>query len=202
MEKDGMNEMLVPGQYQGSDMGTVEKRSGRSNEEADRIFERACRRLLDVNSWGRLAGVSAFQLMDTSGISVDREAREGDYIRIDIPGPATMAGMGYDWVRVEEIKSFEKDGIAGLGMRVRPSAHPVSGNPETAHFLQETATSTFIIRREGNAVSAEEHGRNEVANTSAGNLIDKGRNMVVGLAAKLGLSYPQWKSLVKAFLAD
>jgi len=202
MEKDGMNSMLVPVQNEGSEMDTVETRSACSIEAANAIYEKACGRLLDVNSWGKLAGISDFQLIDPTGVRVEREVQEGDFIRIDIPGPGTAAGMGYDWVRVEEIKSFEQDGTAEVGMRVRPSAHPVSGSPETAHFLQDSATSTFIIRRKGNEVSAEEHGRNEVANTKASGLIDKGRNMIVGLAAKLGLSYPQWKSLVKAFLAD
>ncbi|MGM9478110.1 hypothetical protein ACS5PU_16915 [Pedobacter sp. GSP4] len=202
MEKGNFKGDLIPPQYRGSSMDAEEKRSACSIAEANSIFERACGRLLAVNTWGKLAGVSAFQLMDASGVSVERAAREGDYIRIDIPGPGTMAGMGYDWVRVEEVKSFEKDGTAEVAMKVRPCAHPVSGSPETAHFLQDTATSTFIIRRKGNEVSAEEHGRNEVANTDTVGLIDKGRNMVVGLAAKLGLSYPQWKSLVRAFLAD
>lgn len=202
MKADDHIERFVPDQHQGSSMDAIEKRVAQSREDAARLFERASGRLLNINGWGNLAGVSAFQLMDASGIRVEREVREGDYIRIDIPGPGTIAGMGYDWVRVEEIQSFgESDGQI-VGIRVRPSAHPVSGSLETAHFLKDTATSTFIIKRIGIEVLAEEHGRNEVTNTDAERLLDKGRNFTVGIAAKLGLSYPQWKSLVKAFLAD
>lgn len=193
---------LIPVQHEGSRMDVVEKRSGETKEEAANIFKRACERLMNVNSWGELAGLSAFQLIDSSGVRVNREVKEGDYIRIDIPGPGTVAGMGYDWVRVEEIKSVEENGNNFLGMRVRPCAHPVSDSQEAAHFLKDAATSTFIIRLNGSDVSAEEHGRNEIANTDAEKLLDKGRNFMVGVAAKLGLSYPQWKSLVKAFLSD
>jgi len=193
---------LIPDQYQGSRMDAEQRRSSQNVEEAIRIYRLGCERLLNVNRWGSLAGVSAFQLISPSGIRIEREAKQGDYIRIDLPGPGTMAGMGYDWVKIEQIKSFEREDEHGLAMTVRPSAHPVSGSTEIAHFLKDIATSTFIIRRSGNEVFAEEHGRNEVANTDAQRLLDKGRNFAVGIAAKLGLSYPQWKILVKAFLAD
>lgn len=202
MDVEEKIDSLIPDQYQGSRMDVVEQRLSPDEKQAVALFNRASERLLDVNRWGSLAGVSAFQLIDASGVRVERAVQEGDFIRIDIPGPGTMAGMGYDWVIVEQIIFLEEPDSSTLAMRVRPSAHPVSGSTEIAHFLKSIATSTFLIRRDGKAVFAEEHGRNEVANTDVERLIDKGRNFTVGLAAKLGLSYPQWKSLVKAFLAD
>lgn len=202
METDKDNYGLIPEQHEGSRMDAVETRSAETVKEARDVFNRACERLLDVNAWGGLAGLSDFQLIDASGISAKRNVKEGDYIRIDIPGPGTTAGMGYDWVRVEEIKKLDENDSSLIGMRVRPSAHPVSGSKETAHFLKGAATSTFIVKLSGRTVTAEEHGRNEMANTDAERLLDKGRNFTVGLAAKFGLSYPQWKNLVRAFLAD
>lgn len=193
---------LIPDQYRGSRMDAEEQRCGKDIKDAIKIYHLGCERLLNVNRWDSLAEVSAFQLIDNSGVRVDRAAREGDYIRIDIPGPGTMAGMGYDWVKIEQIKSFDRENDQVLAMTVRPSAHPVSGSTEIAHFLKDIATSTFIIRRNGNEGFAEEHGRNEVANTAVRRMLDRGRNFTVGIAAKLGLSYPQWKILVKAFLAD
>jgi hypothetical protein len=202
METDHDHLGLIPEQQAGSRMDAMEKRSAETVAEAAVIFKRACDRLLNVNAWGELAGLSDFQLIDVSGVRVERKVKEGDFIRIDIPGPGTMAGMGYDWVRVEEIKKLERDGDSTLGMRVRPSAHPISGSEETAHFLKDAATSTFIVKLNGREITAEEHGRNEMANTETESLLDKGRNFTVSLAAKFGLSYPQWKSLVSAFLAD
>ena len=55
--------------------------------------------------------------------------------------------------------------------------------------------------RENNTVTAAVLARNEVANTTNNtSLIDKLRNAVVGTGAALGLSNPQWKSLVNGLL--
>jgi len=40
-------------------------------------------------------------------------------------------------------------------------------------------------------------GRNEIINVDNENFSDNVRNYLVGLAAKIGASYPQWKSLIK-----
>jgi hypothetical protein len=52
----------------------------------------------------------------------------------------------------------------------------------------------------GTIVTAEEHGRNEVPNTDTSSTIDNIRNTLVGWSARIGLSYPQWKSLVKGII--
>ena len=192
----------VPAQYTGSEMDVIERRNCSTVEEAVTVFERACTRLLSVNEWGRYAGISAFQLIDPQGIRAERQAQLNDYIRIDIPGPGTQAGMGYDWVQIEEITTESDDKKQTLSMRVRPCAHPLSRKKETAHFLKSEATSSFIVTQTEQCVSAEEHARNEVPNTDNGSFYDKGRNFMVGMAAKLGFSYPQWKGLVKALLQD
>jgi hypothetical protein len=67
--------------------------------------------------------------------------------------------------------------------------------------LKSCATSTFQVKRIGNCVSAEEHGRNEVPNLETGHLLDNIRNAIVSAGAKIGFSYPQWKSLVSGLLS-
>lgn len=199
--KDVGNE-IIPPQIVGSAVDAVEKRKFKTETEAQALFEKASKRLLSVNDWGKYAGISSFQLMDAHGIRADRVAESGDFIRIDIPGPGTHVGMGYDWVRIEDIQ-FLSDGDQKLWyINVRPCHHPMDKDGPTAHFFKDTATSTFVIRKSGLVVTAEEHGRNEVANTDEGNFLDKSRNFFVGIAAKIGLSYPQWKSLVKGLLED
>ncbi len=193
---------IIPQQYTGTSMDALEERISASTEEAITLFNRTATKLLSINDWGKYAGMSAFQLMDPHGIKAERTAEEGDFIRIDIPGPGTQTGKGYDWVRIQEIKSINEGECQILAIIVRPCAHPLEKEGKTAHFLKDTATSTFIVKRNGVRITAEEHGRNEVPNTETGSVYDKGRNFIVGMAGKLGLSYPQWKSLVKGLLKD
>lgn len=191
---------LVPQQLVGSQMDVVEERKLNSLIQAQEFFTSAGKRLLAVNEWGKISGLSDFKVFTPEGKEAMRSAQKGDFIRIDIPGPGTLSGDGFDWVMVEEIK-IEHDGDQEMiSMCVRPCSSPLNQDKEVSHFLKDHATSTFIIRRDRITVWAEEHGRNEQANIDDGNLIDRARNLVVGFCAKLGLSYPQWKLLVKGLL--
>jgi hypothetical protein len=188
----------VPMQYTGSEMNAVEETVLETEEAAIRFFEVVKERLLNVNQWGALAKVplSTFRLTDAQGQEIDGYAKEGNYFKIDIPGPGTQTGEGFDWVKVESIETKKDADWEYLSMRVRPATNPAINDPAIAHFLQEDATSTFQVKRLGNTITAEEHGRNEVPNTKTEKGMDNVRNTLVGWGAKLGLSYPQWKSLV------
>ncbi len=192
----------VPAQHTGTEMNAVEKTELGSEEEAILFFRVVKERLLDVNHWAEIADVpmSAFSLTDAQGKEVQRKATDGDHIKIDIPGPGTKAGKGYDWVVIEQIRDELEDGAEVLSLTVRPAANPSGDDQNVAHFLQAEATSTFQVKRIKNTVYAEEHGRNEVPNTDTEDTMDNIRNMFVGWGAKLGFSYPQWKALVKGLL--
>jgi len=201
-EQENLGAAHVPPQQTGSEMNAVEKVEFDSEAEALYFFKTVKERLLDVNRWTELSGVamSDFFLTDEAGNTVQRKATGGDHIKIDIPGPGTQTGGGYDWVTIEEIKAEVLDNAEVLSMTVRPSANPLVSNPDTAHFLTDEATSTFLVKRIGHTIYAEEHGRNEVPNTEMENTLDNVRNTFVGWGAKVGLSYPQWKALVKGLL--
>lgn len=192
----------VPNQEIGSEMNAVEHVELATENEAIHFFKMVKERLLDVNRWKEIAGggMSDFFLTDEAGNLVDRKATSGDHIKIDIPGPGTQTGGGYDWVTIEEIKLQVIDDAEILSMTARPSANPLTENDDTAHFLTEAATSTFQVKRAGKTIYAEEHGRNEVPNTATDNTLDNIRNTFVGWGAKVGLSYPQWKALVKGLI--
>lgn len=193
----------VPEQRIGSEMNALHKISLKNVDQALHFFNIVKTRLLDVNNWTKIAGnLSQFQLCDEQGQPVHRLAKQGDYIRINIPGPGTHTGDGYDWVRIENITLTAGDQQEILSMRARPAPNPTSLNDDTAHFLTDEATSTFQVKRFGAVITAEEHARNEVPNVDLDNNTDKIRNSIVGWAAKLGLSYPQWKALVKGLLAQ
>jgi hypothetical protein len=201
-----MNTDPIPEQHQGdqSDVGdhldTSTRRQGHST------FVEASRRLLNVNNWHELAGKVAakFQLTDSNGEKLDRLAKVGDYIQINIPGPGLATGEGYDWVRVEAIEDKPDPGSSheSLVMRVRPTPSPVNEEKDVAHFFDESATSTFMIERNDLQVVASVHGRNEVPNKDVGRTLDKIRNTVVANAATSGISAFQWSLLTQGLLRD
>lgn len=186
----------IPKQLLGRQSDTVEKRTAASKEEATEIFTIAKERLLNVNRWHEYCGIisATFQLIDPNGKIVDGTVKAGHYIRIDIPGPGTSAGNGYDWVYVEQL---EQD-TERLAIRVRPSAGPPI-NTGTAHFFDPAATSTFLVIQKDNTVWAEVHGRNEKP-AVADSLADTVRNKLIGTIAAAGISLVQWKKLTKGLL--
>ena len=165
-------------------------------------YEKARRRMLSPALWGKLCGkLSAeFQLTDQRGNELHRLASQNDFIRIDVPGPGTSAGKGFDWVKVEAIEN--KPSVRGAelsAIRVRPAKGP--GSKEITHFFKATATSTFVVRREGNVVEACYHGRNEEPNTETRSLADEVRNAIVATGAIAGVSELQWQALIEAFIS-
>ena len=192
----------IPKQEEGSEMDVFEKTLLKDETEAKGCYALAKKRLLEVFNWDELCGFpsATFTLTDASGKTVKRAAMEGDHFKINIPGPGTTTGDGFDWVVVELIKEEQSAAGQTIIMRARPAANPLHPNPETAHFFKDKATSTFTVTREGLEVRAEVHGRNEVPNSDTSVLINNVRNVPVGWSAKIGFSYPQWKSLVTALV--
>lgn len=192
----------VPEQRTGGKIDSTAQTEFDSLEQAQQFYLVAKQRLLNISDWGSICQVplSTFMLTDASGHPVNREAREGDYVKIDIPGLGTEAGDGFDWVRIEKIAEETSSEYQLISMQARPTANPMHQDEEIAHFFTGQSTSTFQVKQLGTIVSAEEHGRNEVPNTDTSSTIDKIRNTLVGWSARIGLSYPQWKSLVKGII--
>jgi len=171
-----------------------------SADAARMFYETAKQRMLDVNQWKDLGGTATFQLTDNIGNEVDRGVRKGDHFRIDIPGPGTVAGDGYDWAYVEDVEEVTNGDVQSVAVLVRPAENPLSNDSNTAHFFSKQSTSSFVITRQGNTVSAGIYDRNIEPNTETESLVDKARNALVGLGAKHGMSKVQWQSLVDAFV--
>lgn len=195
---------LIPKQEHGASTDTISKIKLDSVEEALWEFEIVKDRLLNVSKWHELSGeiLARFQLTDASGAELSGSAKEGDYIRINVPGPGNKSGEGYDWVRIEKIESIsdESESLEFVAIKVRPCPSPVNEELSTAHFFKNIATSTFVVKRINSTISAEVHGRNEETNTDTPDVSDKIRNFIVGLGAMLGFSKVQWKSLVDGLI--
>ncbi|CAG4994697.1 hypothetical protein DYBT9275_01447 [Dyadobacter sp. CECT 9275] len=193
----------IPKNLEGTSISAESQVKSANEEEARFLFTTAKHRLLDVNSWEQLAGkaMASFTLTDEHGSDQPGLAVKGRYFRIEIPGPENNAGQGYDWVKVEEIEEYKSEDVESIGLRVRSAPNPATDSSETAHFYSDESTSTFTVTREKTTVTAAVYDRNTKANTETGELGDKIRNAVVGLAGKLAFSKIQWEKLTKGLLS-
>jgi hypothetical protein len=196
---------LVPDNYTGKPTNLSFSVILPSYEEAFTCFNRAGKRLLNPPIWHKLSGWASahFLLAGSDAEEKDRLAEEGDHFRIDVPGPGPAAGDGFDWVMVEKIKLHTNpSGISEwIFLQVRPCSNPRKSNGETAHFFKSLATSSYIIERNGNIVTARYHGRNETPNTSTDSTIDNIRNATMAAGAAMGFSEAQWTALLKGLLS-
>lgn len=192
MGRDG----LVPEQKQGAQSDTESSVELITAEDAEKFFEVAKERLLSVNLWHQLAGWGSadFQLTDAQGNDVNRKVQVEDHFKIKLPGP----GEVYDWVQVESIE--EKDNT--LSLRVRPCSDPGNKKGGVAHFFNDAASSTFVVKRMDKKITAAVHGRNEKSNTETGAVADKIRNTAVAIGAISGFAKFQWKSLVNGLVKN
>ncbi|MGZ8509767.1 MAG: hypothetical protein ACXWV1_05880 [Chitinophagaceae bacterium] len=201
MENPGSKSTSSP--HEGTHADIVEIREAADPQEAKLLFLKARERLFDISHWESISeGLSAsFDLTDKEGNLKQGFPEKGDHIRIDIPGPGSSAGQGYDWVRVEMIEdnpATDTDKEWSM-IKVRPSEDPVK-QEGVAHFFEDQATSSFIVTREDTKLSAEVHGRNEKPNKKSKKLTDKIRNTVIGTLATAGIGKIQWEKLVKGLL--
>lgn len=193
---------IIPEQSEGLSTDTISSASFDTIDEAKQHFEMVKRHLLNVNNWHRYMQlpISSFALLDSAGNEVERAVEENDYFKISMPVPENKSGDGYDWVQVKNIIEQNEDDIQSVSMVVYPAANPQNNSKEKAHFFDEKASSTFIVRRNGKTVTAEVHGRNMKANTETKNVSDKIRNAALMVAVYLGFSKLHWQSLVSGLM--
>lgn len=188
---------IIPEQNTGKAIDAESHLALGDDVEAKDFFEQAKKRLQHVNQWEDYAGnlSASFQLIDGNGNEVQRAAQRGDYFKIDIPGPGSESGKGYDWVQIEDVVNKTTDEGEIFGFRVRPTDNPKSEKEDVAHFYSEDSTSSFLVERRGNVVTASVHDRNTKPNTDADSTIDKIRDAVVGAVGVMTFSKIQWQNL-------
>lgn len=192
-----MDNLLIPKQNFGGYLDVRSENVLADIGEALMFYQIVKKRLMDVNNWGKICATSTtnFQLTLIDGLDTIF-LKEKNLIKINIPGPGSLVGNGYDWVQIEKIKfNSETEIDEWFGFTVRPFMNPLNPKQGTAHFYTNLSTSTFIAGRSGLIVWAEIHGRNEIPNSKTKNIIDVMRNTIVGWTAKIGFSFPQWKLL-------
>ncbi|HZI25909.1 MAG TPA: hypothetical protein VFD46_12575 [Chryseolinea sp.] len=193
---------IIPDQQTGKAIDAESEIDMKQETEAQSFFAEVKNRLQNVNHWKEYAGnlSATFQLVDQSGGKVNRAVQKGDYFKIDIPGPGTTSGEGYDWVQVEEVEHATTPDGERFGFRVRPTDNPQNNKQDVAHFYSEESTSSFIIERKGSKITASVHDRNTKPNADADATVDKIRHAVVGTAGAAAFSKVQWKKLTDGLL--
>jgi len=193
---------ILPPQFTGKEIEAEATIELKGTMDPKNFFDMAKKKLLDVNDWNKIAGVltAKFQIIDEKGKAVNRSIKKGDYIRINIPGPGSKEGDGYDWVCVEDIKELNKEAVQSVGFRVRPTENPFGEKNETAHFYSNEATSSFIITREDAKIISWIVDRNLQPNTESDSLVDKVRDVAVGVSAIAGFSKIQWQGLADGLI--
>ena len=193
---------IIPPQYTGTQIEVDATVELKDIDEARAFYIVAKSRLLQVNNWHHVAGIisARFQLIDAAGNEVDRHAAKNDYLKIDIPGPGSTEGGGYDWVMIEALYEVRDAENESIGFRVRPCKNPFENKNKIAHFYAEEATSNFIVIREGTNVIAWVVDHNLMPNDDAGSLVDKIRDAAVGIGALTLFSKIQWQRLVDGII--
>ncbi len=193
---------LIPEHHNGKMIESEESIDFKDEAEAKDFYYTVKIRVITDNNWHHLAGIisAKFQATDEKGNEVDRMVAQGDYLKIDIPGPGSKAGDGYDWAQVEELKEISIQDVNSIGFRVRPTANPLHSENIVAHFYSNQSTSTFIVTREKNKVTASIYDSNTKPNTEAKNLTDEIRHVAVGLGALSSFSKIQWQNLVEGMI--
>ena len=152
---------ILPKQEKGMKTDTESAVTWKNLNEAKEHFRKVKERLHDINRWHQYAGkgTAAFQLYDNQGNLVQRPVRKGDYFQIDIPGPGSKSGEGKDWVEVQQMGDRDSEHEELSFITVRSASHPLSLETKPAHFFANTATSSFVVYREGLRVMAAVYGR-------------------------------------------
>jgi hypothetical protein len=190
------NHYLVPSQLDGLEKDITHSIITPTIEDAEDWFVDAKERLMAVNNWKKWTVMTSaeFRLTDSHGNAVNRRARKGDHIRIDLPESFDTAG-GFDWVTIEAIEYDDYPDLMTetFAMRLRPSIHP---QDKKGHEVLDSsgteATSTFVIERRGKRLSATYHGRNEAD--------DSHSDVIISTSSWLGLSDIQCAALIKGFV--
>ncbi len=98
------------------------------------------------------------------------------------------------------MKEINKDLFLSAGFRVTLTENLFGKKNETAHFYSDETTSSFIITRENEKVVSWIVDRNIVPNTGSELLVDKVRDVMVGVSGIAGFSKVQCQGLADGLL--
>ena len=193
----------IPIQLKGGSHDIVSMQCADTIDSAINDFEKLLLRLKAVNEWDSLSPKikAEFFLIDSETAQTTTELKVGHLIKIDIPGPGSPSGSGYDWTEITDIQNgMEHQETPFFAFTIRPCPAPDSDKDTVAHFYNKESTNTFIVRRIGTCIYVEIHGRNQIENTSDAPLLDIVRNKAVAIGSKFGIGSLNWIGFASALL--
>ena len=198
-----MNYPNIPAQLKGGCHNIVSMQCANSVDIAIDNFKKLQLRLKSVNEWESFSAKikAEFFLIDSETTKSTTELKVGNFIKIDIPGPGSPSGSGYDWTEIIDVQNgMEIQDSPFFAFTIRPCPAPDSDEETVAHFYNKESTNTFIVRRIGTCIYAEVHGRNQIENTADAPLLDIVRNKAIAIGSKLGFGSLNWMGFVSALL--
>ncbi|GAB3935502.1 hypothetical protein [Larkinella terrae] len=171
------------------DKAYCSQNSYRDEPTALQAFQKAREKVFDVNRWSDLSAITAdFVLHDQIGNPKPAGRPEvGDFIRVELPGPAPA-----NWVQVIQVEDEDRK----AGFIARPSADPREKNGPTEHFFTDDSTSTFRVSLVGLTVFGCQLGENERANNQSPEAGDRSAiNTMIAGTGWLFYQKIQWKTL-------
>ncbi|MFZ1586334.1 MAG: hypothetical protein WAT40_16340, partial [Saprospiraceae bacterium] len=131
-----INQELIPKQEKGSHVDILENKTFGLDSEAILFYKNMKVRLLDINNWHKVckSTLSKFYLVDSYNQLIESDPIIGLYIKIDIPGPATKMGAGFDWVIIRNVSYIEEINYQAIYIVVQPAPNPINNGQETSHF--------------------------------------------------------------------
>ena len=163
---------LVARQVQGYEKNAGYSIAAKSIEDAEDYFVGAKEKLLDISNWGKyiIPPVVVFHLTDSHGKVYQRKAHKGDHLKIEIAGGDIISVL----VQAIEYDDYPDDDRETFAMRLSPISENENGPANNA-------TTTVVIERSRQQLTASYHGRNQEISL-------------------LGLSDGQWESLVQGLI--
>ena len=194
----------IPNQTEGAYHDTEKTKDLGSLEICDIRYRMIKRNFLAINHWKDLGrkGSAEFKLYDSDGNFKTTQPIEGDFIRIDIPGPGDFKAKGYDWVRIIKL-TYEfglKDELECLTMVTQPSQEPSDRSDHIAHFYSKKSTASFRIAKGKDFVRVGIYGRNELSNVSDPGFFGRIRNFFIASGGFVHLTKLQWSELADGLI--
>lgn len=168
-------------------------------EECDIYFENLKKVFYNINVWGQLFGNGInFYKVDEECKDMGEIFSRGKLVKLKIPGLKNTLGNGFDWMEIRPSELHLTLDFVSISLSLSPCRKP--GTDFTTHFFKSEAQYIFIIKKYVNFITAEVHGRNEVANCTGVPLYNRVRNYITAKGGILGESKIPWHNWCKNIL--
>lgn len=194
----------IPHQVEGAYHDTEKTKDLGPLEICDIKYRMLKANFLAVNYWKDFGGKGSaeFKLYDSDGNFKTDRPTEGDFMRIDIPGPGDLKAKGYDWVRIISLTNefCLEDELECLTMITQPSEKPGDRSGHIAHFYSKRSTASFRVAKGKDFVRVGIYGRNELSNISDSGFFGRIRNFFIASAGFVQLTKLQWSGLADGLI--